>query len=73
MLKQENNYAFIDGQNLNLGIKRLGWALDFKKFRVYLREKKKPLKDGTLRGVICRNSVCKINSFSLKVNNNFYE
>ena len=39
MLKKENNYAFIDGQNLNLGIKRLGWALDFKKFRVYLREK----------------------------------
>lgn len=39
MLKQEYNYAFIDGQNLNLGIKRLGWALDFKKFRVYLREK----------------------------------
>lgn len=39
MLKQEYNYAFIDCQNLNLGIKRLGWALDFKKFRVYLREK----------------------------------
>ena len=39
MLKQENNYAFIDGQNLNLGIKSLGWSLDFKKFRVYLREK----------------------------------
>jgi len=39
MLKQENNYAFIDGQNLNLGIKNLGWLLDFKKFRIYLREK----------------------------------
>jgi uncharacterized LabA/DUF88 family protein len=39
MLKQENNYAFIDGQNVNLGIKGLGWLLDFKKFRVYLREK----------------------------------
>lgn len=34
-----NNYAFIDTQNLNLGIKSLGWNLDFKKFRVYLREK----------------------------------
>jgi len=32
-------YAFIDSQNLNLGIKSLGWNLDFKKFRVYLREK----------------------------------
>jgi len=34
-----NNYAFIDGQNLNLGIKSLGWSLDFKKFRIFLREK----------------------------------
>ena len=35
------NYAFIDGQNLNLGVQDLGWKLDFKKFRVYLREKYK--------------------------------
>lgn len=34
-----NNYAFIDSQNLNLGIKKLGWKLDYKKFRVYLKEK----------------------------------
>lgn len=33
------NYAFIDSQNVNLGIKDLGWALDWKKFRVYLKEK----------------------------------
>ena len=33
------NYAFIDSQNLNLGIKKLGWKLDYKKFRIYLREK----------------------------------
>ncbi len=39
MLKQENNFAFIDGQNLNMGIKGLGWSLDFRKFRIYLREK----------------------------------
>jgi len=39
MDKQENNYAFIDSNNLNLGIKSMGWALDFKKFRVYLKEK----------------------------------
>lgn len=32
-------YAFIDSNNLNLGIKSLGWKLDFKKFRIYLREK----------------------------------
>ncbi len=34
-----NNYAFIDSQNLNLGIQGLGWKLDFKRFRVYLTEK----------------------------------
>lgn len=35
----ENNYAFIDGQNVNLGIQELGWKLDFGKFRIYLKEK----------------------------------
>ncbi|MDP2207717.1 MAG: NYN domain-containing protein [Bacteroidota bacterium] len=34
-----NNYAFIDSQNLNLGIQELGWKLDFKRFRIYLEEK----------------------------------
>jgi uncharacterized LabA/DUF88 family protein len=33
------NHAFIDSQNLNLGITRLGWKLDFRRFRVYLHEK----------------------------------
>lgn len=32
-------YAFIDSQNLNLGIKSKGWRLDFKKFRIYLKNK----------------------------------
>ncbi len=35
----ENNYAFIDSQNLNLGIQGLGWKLDFARFRIYLKEK----------------------------------
>jgi uncharacterized LabA/DUF88 family protein len=39
MRKKENNYAFIDSQNLHLGIQKLGWKLDYKKFRVYLAEK----------------------------------
>lgn len=34
-------YAFIDSNNLNLGIESLGWKLDFKRFRVYLEEKYK--------------------------------
>jgi len=39
MKKLGNNYAFIDSQNLNLGIQKLGWKLSYKKFRVYLLEK----------------------------------
>ena len=39
MCKAENNYAFIDSQNVNFGIRRLGWKLDFQKFRVYLKDK----------------------------------
>ncbi|MDP3661674.1 MAG: NYN domain-containing protein [bacterium] len=34
-----NNYAFIDAQNVHLGIKSLGWKIDWKRFRVYLKEK----------------------------------
>lgn len=39
MKKKENNFAFIDGQNLNLGIQSLGWKMDFSRFRKYLKEK----------------------------------
>ena len=35
----KNNYAFIDSQNLYLAIKDLGWMLDYKRFRIYLRDK----------------------------------
>jgi hypothetical protein len=28
-----------NSQNLNLGVKSLGWNLDFRKFRIYLKEK----------------------------------
>ena len=34
-----HNYAFIDSQNLNLGIKSQGWKLDWRKFRQYLNNK----------------------------------
>jgi len=36
---KENNFAFIDSQNLNLSIRELGWKLDWRRFRVYLKEK----------------------------------
>ena len=34
-----NNYAFIDSQNLNLGVLSQGWKLDFVRFRVLLKNK----------------------------------
>jgi uncharacterized LabA/DUF88 family protein len=37
--KPDTIYAFIDSQNLNLGVKSQGWNLDWRKFRQYLRNK----------------------------------
>ena len=37
--KKEIIFAFIDSQNLNLGVKSQGWKLDWRKFRQYLRNK----------------------------------
>lgn len=39
MEQEQNNFAFIDSQNLNLSIQGLGWRLGFRRFRVYLKEK----------------------------------
>jgi len=33
-----SNFAFIDNQNLNLGIQKNGWKMDWRKFRSYLRD-----------------------------------
>jgi uncharacterized LabA/DUF88 family protein len=48
-------YAFIDSQNLNLGVKSSGWKLDFEKFRVYLKEKYKVKKAYLFIGQITGN------------------
>lgn len=37
--KKPNNYAFIDSQNLNLGVQKAGWKMDWHKFRIWLAEK----------------------------------
>lgn len=37
--QKRSNYAFIDSQNLNLGTQRMGWKLDWRKFRQYLKDK----------------------------------
>lgn len=38
-MKIKSNYAFIDSQNLNLGIRSQSWKLDFKRFRIFLKDK----------------------------------
>lgn len=55
MKKSENNNAFIDSQNLNLAIREQGWILDFKRFRIYLKDKYKVSKAFLFIGYIPRN------------------
>ncbi len=38
-IAKKPNFAFIDSQNLNLGVQRAGWKLDWKKFRAFLKDK----------------------------------
>lgn len=38
-MSNKPNFAFIDSQNLNLGTKSAGWKIDFRKFRLYLKNK----------------------------------
>lgn len=38
MATKKGNYAFIDNQNLNLGVQKLGWKMDWKRFRQYLAD-----------------------------------
>ena len=39
MQNKENNFAYIDGANLYKGVQELGWSLDYKRFRRWLRDK----------------------------------
>lgn len=39
MIQKENNFAYIDGANLHKGVESLGWRLDYKRFRVWLKDK----------------------------------
>lgn len=48
-------YAFIDSQNLNLGVKSQGWQLDFGKFRQYLITKYKVKKTYLFIGYVENN------------------
>jgi uncharacterized LabA/DUF88 family protein len=37
--KQKQVYAFIDSQNLNVSTQKLGWKMDWRKFRAWLTDK----------------------------------
>lgn len=39
MKEKLNNFAYIDGANLYEGVKELGWKLNYRRFRVWLKEK----------------------------------
>ena len=39
MILKENNFAYIDAANLHKGVADLGWKLDYKRFRLWLRDK----------------------------------
>ena len=53
------NYAFIDSQNLNLGTQKMGWKMDWKKFREWLKSEYNVEKAFMFIGYIC----CLIVSF----------
>jgi uncharacterized LabA/DUF88 family protein len=48
-------YAFIDSQNLNLGIRSMGWKIDYKKFRLYLKNKYNVDKAFMFIGMVAHN------------------
>ncbi|MBI2357032.1 NYN domain-containing protein [Candidatus Dojkabacteria bacterium] len=54
--KSISNYAFVDSQNLNLGVRKKGWRLDWGKFRLFLRNKYKVSKAFLFIGFIESNA-----------------
>ena len=55
MRRYQNNYAFINSQNLNLSIRKQGWVLDFRKFRRYLKDKYEVTKAFLFIGYVYEN------------------
>ena len=53
---KKETFAFIDSQNLNLGVKSQGWKLDFNKFIVFLKQKYRVKKAFLFLGFIPKNS-----------------
>ena len=55
LMLNKPNYAFIDSQNLYLGVQSEGWVLDYAKFRLYLKNKYKIEKAFIFIGRIDKN------------------
>ncbi len=51
-----SNYSFIDGVNLYKGIRELGWKLDYKRFRIYLKDKYSISKAYLFLGFLSKNT-----------------
>ncbi len=54
-MKKLANYAFIDSQNLNLGVRSIGWRIDYRKLRLYLKNKYKIEKAFMFIGLVANN------------------
>ena len=56
MLKSlRKNFVFIDAQNLTMGLREIGWNIDWRKFSVYLNEKYKANRTFVFIGYIEKN------------------
>ncbi|MHC1716386.1 MAG: NYN domain-containing protein [Candidatus Dojkabacteria bacterium] len=55
--KTDTVYAFIDSQNINLGVSSLKWKLDWGKFRLFLRNKYSVKKAFLFIGFVESNSM----------------
>lgn len=55
MKKKENNFAYIDGANLHKGIKEMGWSLDYRRFRIWLKDKYSVERAYIFIGLVARN------------------
>ena len=55
-MHKQNNYAFIDSQNLEMSIREQGWSLDYKAFRTYLKDKYNVTKAFYFIGYVATNA-----------------
>ncbi len=54
-MSKTKTYAFIDSQNLNLGVRTMGWQIDYKKLRLYLKNKHGVYKAFMFIGLVSNN------------------